>query len=204
MVIMSNTLRNSEGIEDLELKKEVYEDIIKNTMIFILLYQFVMIQYYQEHQSLPAHVPKEYNLKAFLRNIPLHVQLGMSGHLSTVKIAPIVLSKILKDNGEKSITGTDIEKFLSVFLYADIQGHEYPRYLRKFVKSVRNNSVMDYSLYKLWNYSFTRGKAGSSNEEVFLDLLSLLKIKTENLPLRMRDAVLRILKDKNQNGSLTN
>ena len=198
LVIMANVLRNSEGVEDLQLKKDTYEDIIKNTMIFILLYQFVMIEYYKKHQTLPSNIPKDYDLKSFLRNIPLHVQLGMAEQLSTVKIAPIVLSKILNDNDGKSITGTDIEKFLSVFLYADIQGHEYTKYLRKFVKVVKNNAVMDYSLYKLWNYSYTRGKAGSTNEEIFLDILSLLKIKTESLPLRMRDAVLRALKNQNK------
>lgn len=203
LVIMANALRNSEGVEDLQLKKIIYEDIIKDTMIFILLYQFVMVEYYKEYKSLPPNIPKDYNLAAFLRNIPLHVQLGLSEHLSTIKIAKIVLAKITDDNNGKSITGTDIEKFLSVFLYSDFQGQDYPKYLRKFIKTVKNNAVMDYSLYKLWNYSFTRGKAGSTNEEIFLDLLSLLKIKTESLPLRMRDAVLRVLRDKNQDDRTT-
>jgi hypothetical protein len=203
LVIMANVLRNSEGVEDLQLKKATYDEIVKNTMTFILLYQFVIVDYYKLHKSLPPNIPKEYNLKAFLRNIPLHVQLGMSGHLATTKLSKIVLAKINEDNSGKSITGTDIEKFLSVFLYADFQGHDYPKYLRKFVKSIKNNAVMDYSLYKLWNYTYTRGKEGSTNEEIFLDLLSLLKIKTESLPRRMRDTVLRALRDKNQDDKIS-
>ncbi len=203
LVIMSNTLRNAEGVEDLKLKKEIYEDIIKNTMNFILLYQYVMMEYYKNYHSLPPNIPKEYNFKLFLRNIPFHVQLGMSEHLATIKIAPIVLNKINNDNSGKSITGTDIEKFLSVFLYSDIQGQFYEKYIRKLIKVVKNNAVMDYILYKLWHYSFTRAKSGSSNEEVFLDLLSLLKIKTENLPLRMRDTILRALREKNKDNRLT-
>lgn len=202
LVIMANVLRNSEGVEDLKLKKKTYDDIIKNTMTFILLYQFVMVEYYKKYNSLPPNIPKEYNLKAFLRNIPLHIQLGMSGHLATIKLSKVVIAKINEDNFGKSITGTDIEKFLSVFLYSDFQGQDYPKFLRKFIRSVKNNAVMDYSLYKLWNYSFTRAKAGSTNEEIFLDLLSLLKIKTESLPKRMRDTVLRALRDKNQDDKL--
>jgi len=203
LVLIAKVFRNSEGVEDLSLKKEIYEEIVKDSLIFILLYQFVMIEYYRKYKTLPPNVPKEYDLATFLRNIPLHVQLGMSSHLASVKIAPIVLNKIMKDNDKESITGTDIEKFLSVFLYSDIQGQNYPKYLRKFVKSVKNNAVMDYCLYKLWNYSFTRGKPGSSNEEIFLDLLSTLKLKTESLPKRMRDEVLRILKTKNQEDNIT-
>lgn len=203
LVIMANALRNSEGVEDLRLKKTTYNDIVKNTMTFTLLYQFVIVEYYKQYKSLPSNIPKEYNLKAFLRNIPLHVQLGMSGHLSTIKLSKVVLAKINGDNEGKSITGTDIEKFLSVFLYADFQGQDYPKFLRKFIKSVKNNAVMDYSLYKLWNYTYTRGKAGSTNEEIFLDLLSLLKIKTESLPRRMRDTVLRALRDKNQDDKIS-
>jgi predicted MPP superfamily phosphohydrolase len=203
LVIMANILRNSEGVEDLRLKTSVYNDIIKNTMIFILMYQFVMVNYYIKYKSLPPNVPKDYDLKSFLRNIPLYVQLGMSSHLATIKISKIVLVKILKDNNGKSITGTEIEKFLSVFLYADFHGLDYPKYLRIFIKSIKNNAVMDYTLYKLWNYTYTRGKSGSSNEEMFLDLLSLLKIKTEKLPKRMRDAVLRLLKDYNRDENMT-
>jgi predicted MPP superfamily phosphohydrolase len=204
LVIMANALRNSEGVEDLRLKKVIYRDIIGNTMIFILLYQFAIVDYYNKNKSLPPNVPKEYSLKAFLRNIPLHVQMGMSGHLSTIKIAKIVLAKINDDNFGNSLTGTDIEKFLSVFLYSDIQGQEYPKYLRRFIRHIKNNAVIDYSLYKLWNYSYTRGKAGSTNEEIFIDLISILKIKTENLPKRMRDAVIRILKDKNKDDQISN
>lgn len=203
LVIMAKTLRNLEGVEDLHLKKVVYEDIIKNTMIFILLYQYAILAYFIKYKSLPPNVPKDYNLKLLLRNIPLHIQLGMSGHLASNKIAPVILDKIMNDINGKSITGTDIEKFLSIFLYSDIQGSDYPKYLRRFIKTVKNNAVMDYTMYKLWNYLFTRSKVGSLNEKVFLDLLSLLKIKTENLPLRMRDKVLRALKEKNQDNRLT-
>lgn len=198
LVIMANVLRNSEGVEDLRLKKAIYEDIIRNTMVFILLYQFYIVEYFNKYKSLPPHIPKDYNLKALLRNVPVHVQLGMSNHLATAKLAKVVLAKITNDNLGKSITGSEIEKFLSVFLYADFQGQDYPKYLRKFIRAVKNNAVMDYSLYKLWNYSYTRGKAGSTNEEIFIDLLSLLKIKTENLPKRMRDSVIRLLKKINR------
>jgi hypothetical protein len=127
----------------------------------------------------------------------------MSGHLATIKLSKVVATKINEDNSGKSITGTDMERFLSVFLYSDFHGQDYPKFLRKFIRSVKNNAVMDYSLYKLWHYTYTRGKAGSTNEEIFLDLLSILKIKTENLPRRMRDAVLRALRDKNQDDKIS-
>ncbi|MBW8051685.1 MAG: metallophosphoesterase [Cytophagales bacterium] len=193
LVLMAKILRNSEGVEDLQLKKNTYEDIVKNTLIFILLYQFVMIVYYKKFKTLPPNIPKGYNLKLFLRNIPFHVQLGMSNHLASIKIAPVVLNKIINDNNGKSITGTDIEKFLSVFLYSDIQGQDYPKFLRKFIKAVKNNAVMDYSLYKLWHYFITRTKPGTLNEKIYLDLLSTLKLKTKSLPRRMKDAIIKAL-----------
>ncbi|GAG38567.1 unnamed protein product, partial [marine sediment metagenome] len=46
-------------------------------------------------------------------------------------------------------------------------------------------------------------KPGSSNEEVFIDLLAILKMKTERLPAKMKDKILRALKDKNRNDNLT-
>lgn len=197
LVIMSNVLRNSEGVEDLKLKKNTYDEIIANTLVFIILYQSAVIEYVRKHQSLPLNIPKDYNLQSFLRNIPFHVQLGMSGHLGTIKLAPVVLSKIEKDFKGHSITGTEMERFLSVFLYADIQGHDYPKQLKRFVKSIRNHAIMDYSLFKLTHYLFTRGKPGTANEKVFLDIIATLKLRTESLPKRMKDSVLKMLKQKN-------
>jgi predicted MPP superfamily phosphohydrolase len=193
LVLMTNVLRNSEGVEDLKLKKKAYEDIIRNTLIFILLYQFVIIEYYNKFNSLPPNIPKDYDLKAFLRNIPFHIQLGMTNHLGTIKLAPVILDKIKNDTLGKSITGTDIEKFLSVFLYADIQGHDYHKYLKAFVKTVKNNVVMDYCFFKLMHYYYTRSKIDSSNDQVFLDIISTLKIRTEGLPKRMRDTIMKAI-----------
>ena len=202
MVIIANVLRNSEGVEDLRLKKKTYDDIVKNTMIFIVLYQYAMVNYYNDNKSLPSNIPKKYALNAFLRNIPFHIQAGMSDHLATAKLSKIVLAKINNDNLGKSITGTEID-FSLFFLYADLQGQDYPKILRKFIRTIKNNAVMDYSLFKLWNYTYTRAKSGSTNEAIFLDLLSILKIKTESLPRRMRDSVLRALKDKSKDDKLT-
>jgi hypothetical protein len=193
LVMMANVLRNSEGVEDLKLKRKAYEDIIKNTLIFILLYQYVVTNYYNHYQELPPNVPKDYDLKTFLRNIPFHVQLGMANHLGSIKLAPVILNKIKNDNLGKSVTDTDIEKFLSVFFYSDIQGNGYQKHLKTFIKSVKNNAVMDYCLFKLMHYYYTRSKQDSSNDQVFLDLLSTLKIRNEGLPKRMRDSIMKAI-----------
>lgn len=193
LVLMSNVLRNLEGVEDLKLKMKAYDDVIKNTLIFILLYQYVVTEYYNQFQELPPNVPKDYDLNTYLKNIPFHIQLGMTNHLGSTKLAPVILNKIKHDNLDKTFTGTDMEKFLSVFLYADIQGQDYHKHLKNFIKKVKNNAVMDYCLYKLMHYYYTRSKLDSSNDQVFLDLLSTLKIRTERLPKRWRDTIMKAI-----------
>ena len=105
---------------------------------------------------------------------------------------------------DDSKSTTDIEKFLSVFLYSDIKGQNYPKYLKIFVKAVKNNVVMDYCLYKLTQYLFVRSKAGSENEKIFLDILSTLKIKTEGLPKRMKDKIIKaLIKERSNRNQLS-
>lgn len=195
MLIMCNVLRNSEGIEDLELKKEAYNEIIKHNITYSILYTQLLIKYIIEFGRLPASIPPNVSLENVLKNFPYHIQNCLYAHLGTSKLSSVVLDKMKKDKSGKSNTNTETEKYLSLTLYSDIYGNNFDKYLREFVKTVNTIPVQNYLLYKLTEYLYKRSKSGTENEEMYLDLISDLKIRSQKLPKRLKGRIVKDLID---------
>lgn len=196
MLIMTNTLRNSEGIEDLELKSNAYNDIIKHNITYSILYTQVVIRYIIEYNKLPPSIPPYVSLEHILKNMPYHIQHSLNTHLGTQKLSSIIIEKIKNDSVGKSNTKTEIERFLSIALYADIQGQDFDIYLRKLVKSTKTIPVQNYLLFKLTEYLNKRSKEGSANEKLYLDLIADLKIRCQKLPKQVKERIIKDLLDK--------
>lgn len=201
LIIMSNVLRNSEGVEDLALKKKAYNALIKYSMVYMILHKESLVDYVLKKQALPPSVPIEMNLINYLINIPLFVQSAMFKYLGTPKLNSIILEKIIQDTKTKSVS--DIESFLSVGLYADIQGRQFDKQLKIFINRLKidedTNVVSDYCFYKLIDYYYSRTRNGSPNEAIYLDLLSELRIRTQKYPKRMKERIKKSFIDAKKN-----
>lgn len=196
LLIMCNILRNSEGIEDLDLKNRAYNDIIKHNITYSILYTQVVVRYLIEYRKLPPSVPQNVSLENILKNIPYNMQYSLFTHLGTQKLSNVIAEKMVLDSKGESNTKSEIEKFLSVALYSDIQGPNFDNYLRKFVKSINSIPVQNYMLFKLSEYLYKRSKEGSDNELLYLDLISDLKIRTQKLPKRLKEQIKKELLEK--------
>lgn len=196
LLIMCNVLRNSEGIEDLELKSKAYNDIVKHNITYSILYTQVVVRYLIEFRKLPPSVPQNISLEYILKNIPYNMQYSLFTHLGTQKLSAVISNKMALDLKGKSNTKSEIEKFLSVALYSDIQGPNFDNYLRSFVKSINSVPVQNYMLFKLTEYLYKRSKEGSDNEIMYLDLIADLKIRTQKLPKRLKEQIKKDLLEK--------
>ena len=88
-----------------------------------------------------------------------------------------------------------IEAFLSVMLYADIEGQDFPKKLKRFIKTLKSNLVRDFCTVKIIDFYYRRTRPESPNEELYLDMLATLRIRSQHLPARMRDTVVKNLKE---------
>ena len=171
IIIMANVLRNSEGVEDLNLKRHTYNLLIKYSILFAALYRESILYYIQQNKKRPPSVPPNASLDHFLTNIPLSVQLGFSKHVGTQKLAAIISEKIRKDFSSIKPT-SNIETFMSVALYADIQGSGFEKFFLKFIKQLKtnvdNHIVSNFCLYKFVDYYYRRTRKGSDNELMYL------------------------------------
>jgi len=193
LVIMANVLRNSEGVENKALKVRAYTMLVKYSVVWMVLYRESLIEYVLKNKKLPSSIPKNIEFETFLKYLPLSIQGGMNKHVGTPKLAKIVLEKVKNDL--KNNTTSNLETFLSVSLYADIQGNDFPNYLRMFAKGLKKNVVRDYLFLKILDYYYRRTRAGSPNEKIYLDLLALLRMRTRKIPQRMKFKVIKGLED---------
>lgn len=193
---MCNVLRNSEGIEDLKLKNEAYTEVIKHNITYSILYTQVLIRFVVENKILPPSIPENISLENLLKNMPFHIQNSLYTHLGTQKLSSVILNKMDLDKKGASNTKSEIEKFLSVALYSDIQAPKFDVYLKQFVKSVNTVPVQNYLLFKLTSYLYKRSKDGSENENLYLDLISDLKIRAQKLPKRLKEKIKKDLLEK--------
>lgn len=196
LIILGNVLRNSEGVENKALKIRAYKMQIKYSLVWTILYREYLIDYVIKNEKLPGRLPRDTNFESYLKNIPISVQRGMNKHLGTPKLSPIILLKLKEDL--KSKTVSDLETFMSVTLYSDIQGTEFPKYLKELSKKLKKNVVRDYLFYKVLEYYYRRTRPGSPNEELYLELLSDLRIRTHRLGQRMKLRLIEGIKDAKQ------
>lgn len=194
IIMMCNILRNSEGVEDITLKQCVYNSIVKNALIWTLIVKNSLAQYANANNgSLPMYYRDVKNVEAFFRFMPFILQYSINLELGTHKLNSIFKKKIEMD---KTSIVSDVEKYFSVAMYWDNNGNEYAKDIKSLVKSVKRNSVQDYLLIKLLDYYQYRTKKGSEEERVYINLISDLKIKNEKLPKRIKDKMIKLIRDK--------
>jgi len=206
LIIMCNILRNSEGVEDSDLKREIYNSIIRNTVAWTILYKEWIVRYVQNNKTLPPFLVQEFNksdnkitnedlgrLVPFLKFLPRDTQNGINNHLGTFKLTQIIKDKINKDFNDKKCS--DVEKYFSVALYWDCQGKDKFKPFKELIKKLSNNAVQEYCMYKLLDYFYRKTTPDSQEEEQCIELLSRLKLKTEKLPQRVRGEIILKLKE---------
>ncbi len=187
IIIMCTVLRNSEGVENVDLKTKIYRSIIRNTVAWSILYKESIVRYVIENNAMPSFIAREEDLVRFLKFLPMHIQSGVNNFLGTYKLTPIMLDKINHDLIDKKCS--DVETYFSVGLYWDSQGSDYPKYITKLIRRLSNNIVQDYCLIKLLDFYFRKTKPDTPEERIYLDMLTELKLKHEGLPKKLTERV---------------
>ena len=181
IVIMSRLLRNLDGTECVQLKTEIYSEIIKNTMIFTIAIKNKLATYANSHQGqLPPCYDKVKNVELFFRFMPYAVQTSLYEFMGTTKLCQVFENKLKNDFREGK---SDIEKFFSIGLLWDTNNLANTKMMNTFIKSVGKNSARDYITFKLYYNYMYKVKSGSAEEDEYISLLSSLKSKRYPLSL---------------------
>ena len=176
IVMLCKALRNLDGVEDVELKSNAYEALIKKSLGYTLVLKENLARYANLHSgNLPIAFSSIDNIPHFLRYMPFGLQCTFHEIMGSTKLFTPIKNKIDKDRKNKSIS--DIEKYFSIALLWDSTGAENEKEIKKLISSVGNNCVLDYIFNKIYYRFINLVSVGSEEEEKCIDLLAELQVK---------------------------
>ncbi len=178
LILASAVLKNCEDIDDFDSKITAYKNILESSISFMMQYRNALISFYIEHQKQPDFFPKNIDFHLFITILPLMHQNVMHKWMGSQKMRPVIENKIKDD--VITLNVSEYEKFMSVFLYGDIKGNNYPEIIKTFVKKSNNNYIKDLSFLKIMSYYHLR-KNSPETDELYLKLMAEIKMKMGKL-----------------------
>ena len=188
----SITLKNSTDIDPIKRKK-AYDDIVLSSMSFMLIYrEFVLLFYKNNPDEVSNFIPKKMSFGYFMQLLPLIHQVTLFNWIGSLKSAPIIRQKILED--QDSINISEFEKFLSVYIYADIRGKNYVEFIDNNYRSSNRRYILDNIFFKNMSYYYLRSKTSESDLR-YAKLLANIKVKQKDIKNSGKGKYIQKLKD---------
>ena len=193
IVLIGKVLRNLDGVEDINLKQDVYNAIIRNTIIYSIIYKDSLAIYANKHVgNLPPQFSNVHNVETFFRYIPFAFQWALNEQMGTTKLCSVFLNKLKLDYKNKV---SDVEKYMSLGMLWDSASFKYEDQMKAFIKGVDKNAAMDYVYTKLLYNYYYRVKEGSREEEMYEELLIRLKLRKFKIGFMHKDQIRNSLKE---------
>lgn len=193
-----NVLKNSEDVDDFESKKLAYQNTLVSSISFLMQYRDSLILHYLKFQKQPDNFPKNIDFHIFIRIIPLIHQVVIFNWLGTQKLRPVIIDKIIKDKSTLNIS--EFERFLSVYIYGDIKGSDYPEIVENFVKNAKYNYLKDLSYLKIISYYHLRNN-GKELDQIYLKLMAKIKEEMGQLDKNNKSKFLKDLENNKNKGN---
>jgi hypothetical protein len=190
--IAARVLKNTEEIDTKDLKVDSYRSVLRCSMAFAFIYKMCLEKYLKEHEN-GTQLNIDTNIDIMRRFLPLIHQLWLYTLMGTSKLSMVIREKINEDVKNKNIS--DFEKFISIFLYADIKGKDYEKYVKKFIKDIKCSYIYDMILFKILAYYFLRSKTKGS-DVIYLDLIADLVVRSKKLKKDKKGAIITKYKDR--------
>jgi predicted MPP superfamily phosphohydrolase len=174
--LAARVLKNTEETKIQGLKDEAYENILRCSMAFAVTYKLALEKYLSEKQSSKQSFDEAFRMT---RNVlPLLHEVILHSCMGTAKLTMVIRDKIVKD--DTSATISEFERFISAFLYADIRGRDYHKYISRFVKGIRKSYIVDMSLFKIISYYYFRSHT-KEQDDYYENLLADLYVHSKGL-----------------------
>ena len=177
LFLTAQVLRHTEETDEENLKTKSYQAVIQAALTFTVLYKYALERHLNENeQALPEAFKDMATL--MIDYAPVVTQLILHTEVGTRK-----LNKVFRDEIERIINDeeiSDFEKFLSVFLYADNDGIDYTKQIRRLIHKLRYSYAEDSVFIKLIIYFYVRSKSEKLDNEL-LNLMADVMVKAKGL-----------------------
>lgn len=171
-VLAAKVLKNTEEITVENLKSEAFSKILKCSMAFATIYKYFLKKYLEKR----GENPKDEQLEFLERLLPLIHEIVLYQTLGTGKLSIVLQEKINEIMDDETVS--DFEKFLTVFIYADLKGKNSIRHIGTLIKKIKRHYIKDMIFMKLIEYYY-RKDTSTFEEEQYKNLLGDLITKDD-------------------------
>ena len=171
LLLSMDVLKNSEEIKEESIKKLYYTTILRNSISYMILFKLICEEMIK-HSSHYSQQRIE-DLKFCLRILPVLHQTLISEHMGTYKLTEVIKEKLDEDYQNDNIS--EMEIFLSTFLYIDLKGEKYTEALNRFISYFNKAYIADACFFKISSYYYTSNDNGL--DKILLNALSDMYIR---------------------------
>lgn len=171
LVMAMNVLKNLESIREDGWKFNYYKVILKDVICHALYTKKVIEEKIKNEQNAEERLDE---LNFFMRFFPAIYSETLSQNLGSFKMSEIIEKKINLDNTSKE-TVSEFERFLSVFLFYDVNAKGRASILRDFIAGFKQQYMADACYIQLMKYYMSSESA--EDDLLYVDLLADLIIK---------------------------
>lgn len=150
LILAMNVFKNSEEITIPDFKYESYVKILKYSIAYCLLARLLTTKKLAEDNNLPKERIKD--LHILLRFLPYLHQKLLYNNLDSVKILEIVKQKMNADLKDNAIS--ELEEYMSIFLYADIQPLKAKEEIKNFLHTSSRAYIHDACYMNLLDFYY--------------------------------------------------
>ena len=193
-------LKHSEDIDDIEIKRKAYKNFLLSSIAYFTIYRDSLVKYYNEFRIVPESFPQNIDFHLFIKILPMLHQVLLFDWLGTPKLIPVLLDKIQSDKTNTNIS--ELEKFISVFLVADIKTVDYPKIIQHFVLNAKCNFIKDISFLKILSYYHLRNNTPEL-DGFYLKLMTDIKQQLGEVNKQNKNSFIKKLEDsKNEQSEI--
>lgn len=171
--IVAKVLKNTEEIENGQLKNDIYRNVLKCSIIFCIINKLLMEQIMQD-EKISKSDERYKELLIDSRCILFTHQILLREVLGSQKLEIVFqeeITKMLKEYNAKSTLVSEAELYTSIFLLLDINKNLGIELVQKFIKIYKRNYIKDMLYLKLsWHY-----KMNLENEVLDRKYLSMIR-----------------------------
>ncbi|PEN06683.1 hypothetical protein CRI93_08550 [Longimonas halophila] len=193
LFLAAEVLKNTEETDQSRLKSKAYSNVIQCALAYTVLYKLALSKYLDEEGD---SLPEEFREVAQMMTdyAPIVVQVSLHESMGTKKLNGVFKNdfKPVLDGNEEA---TDLQLFLSVFLYAENKGNRYFKYIEDFIYHMSSKYTEDLVFFKLLTYLYLRSRSKDLDNTI-LDLMAEVFVKAKDLPASHKGKIIEKYKKK--------
>ncbi|MBS3938794.1 MAG: metallophosphoesterase [Peptococcaceae bacterium] len=178
-ILAAKILKNTEETEIENLKSDSYEKVLKCSLAFANVYKLLVMDYISDNDNQAKETLE--TVQMLDKFLPMLHQMALYRFMGTKKLSTVIREKMSRDF--KATDGgqvSELEKYMSVFLLADMKENDYLTYIELLIKESKRTYIKDVVVGKILLYYFISSN-NKTLDKKYQNLIAEAVVSSQNL-----------------------